>query len=116
MTAHGLATDGLWSAPRRRLTIGLVLTITLVGFEALAVSTIMPIVARELHKKRDYHNGRLRAHCAEHGVPLADICSRLHDEHLGDELHPNAAGARIIADEVFTVLLKVHGGAHQANG
>ena len=40
--------DGLWSAHRRALTLGLVLTITLVASEALAVSTIMPIVAREL--------------------------------------------------------------------
>ena len=39
---------GLWSPERRNLTVGLVLTITLVAFEALAVSTIMPIVAREL--------------------------------------------------------------------
>jgi MFS family permease len=38
----------LWSAQRRNLTVGLVLTITLVAFEALAVSTVMPIVAREL--------------------------------------------------------------------
>lgn len=40
--------DGLWSAHRRALTIGLVLTITLVAFEALAVSTVLPIVAKEL--------------------------------------------------------------------
>ena len=40
--------DGLWSAGRRGLTIGLVLTITLIAFEALAISTIMPLVAREL--------------------------------------------------------------------
>lgn len=40
--------DGLWSPHRRALTIGLVLTITLVAFEALAVSTVMPQVAREL--------------------------------------------------------------------
>jgi MFS family permease len=39
---------GLWSAQRRPLTLGLVLTITLVAAEALAVSTAMPIVAREL--------------------------------------------------------------------
>src|SRR3954465_6516315 len=39
---------GLWSPARRPLTIGLVLTITLVAAEALAVSTAMPIVAREL--------------------------------------------------------------------
>jgi len=43
------AHDGLWSAGRRSLTVGLVLTITLVAFEALAVSTVMPIVADELH-------------------------------------------------------------------
>ena len=40
--------DSLWSPDRRALTIGLVLTITLVAFEALAVSTVMPIAAREL--------------------------------------------------------------------
>ncbi len=40
--------DGLWSPERRGLTVGLVLTITLVAFEALAVSTVMPIVADEL--------------------------------------------------------------------
>jgi MFS family permease len=39
---------GLWSPERRNLTVGLVLTITLVAFEALAISTIMPIVADEL--------------------------------------------------------------------
>jgi len=39
---------GLWSPARRGLTVGLVLTITLVAFEALAVSTIMPLVARDL--------------------------------------------------------------------
>jgi MFS family permease len=43
-----LTHDGLWSPSRRTLTLGLVLTITLVAFEALAVSTIMPNVAREL--------------------------------------------------------------------
>ncbi|MHB8398975.1 MAG: MFS transporter [Candidatus Limnocylindrales bacterium] len=41
-------TDGLWSPNRRALTVGLVLTITLVAFEALAVATVMPVVAREL--------------------------------------------------------------------
>jgi MFS family permease len=40
--------DGLWRPERRALTIGLVLTITLVAFEALAVSTVMPIVVDEL--------------------------------------------------------------------
>jgi len=40
--------DSLWRPDRRALTIGLVLTITLVGFEALAISTVMPIVVREI--------------------------------------------------------------------
>jgi len=39
---------GLWSADRRPLTLGLVLTITLVAAEALAISTAMPVVARDL--------------------------------------------------------------------
>ena len=33
---------------RRRLTLGLVMTITLVAFEALAISTVMPVVADDL--------------------------------------------------------------------
>ena len=40
--------SGLWSKSRRELTLGLVLTITLVAAEALAVSAAMPIVARDL--------------------------------------------------------------------
>ncbi|HEY3524077.1 MAG TPA: MFS transporter, partial [Candidatus Limnocylindrales bacterium] len=40
--------DGLWSPARRALTSGLVLTITLVAFEALAISTVMPIVVHEI--------------------------------------------------------------------
>jgi MFS family permease len=40
--------EGLWSARHRTLTVGLVLTITLVAFEALAISTVMPIVAADL--------------------------------------------------------------------
>ena len=40
--------DSLWSPARRPLTVGLILTITLVASEALAVATAMPIVAREL--------------------------------------------------------------------
>jgi MFS family permease len=40
--------DSLWSGERRPLTLGLVLTITLVAAEALAVSTAMPIVAKDL--------------------------------------------------------------------
>ncbi len=39
---------GLFSPGRRALTSGLVMTVTLVAFEALAVSTVMPLVARDL--------------------------------------------------------------------
>jgi MFS family permease len=40
--------DGLWAPHRRALTIGLVLTITFIASEALAVITVMPVVARDL--------------------------------------------------------------------
>jgi MFS family permease len=40
--------DGLWSPARRQLTIGLVLSVTLVAFEALAISTVMPIVKNDI--------------------------------------------------------------------
>jgi MFS family permease len=42
------AAGGLWSPQRRALTVGLVLTITFIASEALAVVTIMPLVARNL--------------------------------------------------------------------
>jgi MFS family permease len=41
--------DGLWAPQRRALTLGLVLTVTFVASEALAVVTVMPVVARDLH-------------------------------------------------------------------
>jgi MFS family permease len=47
-SVEGAAEAGLWSAQRRALTIGLVLTITFIASEALAVVTIMPVVARDL--------------------------------------------------------------------
>jgi MFS family permease len=40
--------EGLWAPPNRALTIGLVLAITIVAAEALAVVTVMPVVARDL--------------------------------------------------------------------
>ncbi len=40
--------DGVWAPHRRRLTLGLVFTITLVAFESLAISTVMPVVAEDL--------------------------------------------------------------------
>lgn len=44
----GTKSNSLWAPERRELTVGLVATITLVAFEALAVATIMPLVARDL--------------------------------------------------------------------
>lgn len=41
--------DSLWSPQRRALSLGLVFTITLIAFEALAVGTVMPSVVVELH-------------------------------------------------------------------
>ena len=46
--------DGLWAPQRRALTTGLVLTITFVASEALAVVTVMPVVARDLGGLRLY--------------------------------------------------------------
>jgi MFS family permease len=45
---RAIEAGGLWSAQRRALTAGLVLTITFIASEALAVVTIMPVVARDL--------------------------------------------------------------------
>jgi MFS family permease len=41
--------DGLWAAERRALTAGLAATVTFVAAEALAVITVMPLVARDLN-------------------------------------------------------------------
>jgi lysophospholipase L1-like esterase len=79
-------------------------------------SAFTPSIAKELHQKRDYHNGRLRAYCEGHDILLADICARLGDEHFADELHPNAAGAKIIAEEVFKALRAAHRRGDQAHG
>ena len=45
---------GLWAPQTRALTLGLVLTITFVASEALAVVTVMPVVARDLGGLRLY--------------------------------------------------------------
>ncbi|MGH2467756.1 MAG: MFS transporter [Candidatus Limnocylindrales bacterium] len=42
------ARAGVWAPERRALTVGLLLTVTLVAFESLSVATIMPLVGREL--------------------------------------------------------------------
>lgn len=46
--ANSSADGGLWSPGRRTLTIGLVLNVTIVASESLAVGTIMPVVADDL--------------------------------------------------------------------
>src|SRR5262249_52125148 len=46
--APAAAGDGVWAPGRRRLTTALVLTITLVAFESLAIATVMPVVADDL--------------------------------------------------------------------
>ncbi len=45
---QGGGNDGLWAPNRRALTTGLVLTITFIASEALAVVTVMPLVAHDL--------------------------------------------------------------------
>src|SRR5579862_6408445 len=46
--------DGIWAPARRALTVGLVLAVTFVAFEALAVATILPLVSRHLGDLRLY--------------------------------------------------------------
>ncbi len=45
---------GVWAPERRSLTVGLVLAVTLVAFEALAIATILPVVSRHLGDLRLY--------------------------------------------------------------
>jgi MFS family permease len=52
-TAAGRAA-GIWAPSRRALTVGLVLAVTFVAFEALAVATILPLVSRHLGDLRLY--------------------------------------------------------------
>ena len=44
----------MWAPERRSLTVGLVLAVTLVAFEALAIATILPVVSRHLGDLRLY--------------------------------------------------------------
>jgi MFS family permease len=46
--------DGIWAPARRVLTVGLVLAVTFVAFEALAVATILPVVGHHLGDLRLY--------------------------------------------------------------
>jgi MFS family permease len=45
---------GIWAPARRLLTVGLVLAVTFVAFEALAIATILPVVSRHLGDLRLY--------------------------------------------------------------
>ncbi len=50
----GSPADGIWAPARRVLTVGLVLAVTFVAFEALAVATILPVVGHHLGDLRLY--------------------------------------------------------------
>jgi MFS family permease len=50
----GSRAQGVWAPQQRALTAGLVLTVTFVASEALAVITVMPVVARDLGGLRLY--------------------------------------------------------------
>src|ERR1700746_2758267 len=51
---EGAGGGGLMAPQRRAMTVGLVLTVTFVASEALAVVTVMPVVARDLGGLRLY--------------------------------------------------------------
>ena len=67
-------------------------------------------VAEELHRMRDLSQRAAGGVLPGERVPLVEIASKLRDEHFADELHPNEAGAQVIAEEVFRVL----GGVREA--
>ena len=53
-TAATSPAGGIWTPAYRTLTVGLVLAVTFVAFEALAVATILPVVGRHLGDLRLY--------------------------------------------------------------
>ena len=53
-TAPTSPAGGIWTPAYRQLTVGLVLAVTFVAFEALAVATILPVVGRHLGDLRLY--------------------------------------------------------------
>ena len=57
--------DGLWAPQRRALTAGLVLTITFVASEALAVVTVMPVAAHDLVRAAPLRLGVQRVHAGQ---------------------------------------------------
>jgi MFS family permease len=52
--ASSTSPGGVWAPERRALTVGLVLAVTLVAFEALAIATVLPVVSRHLGDLRLY--------------------------------------------------------------
>ena len=64
-------------------------------------------ISEDLHRMWDYHNERLVSYCKDNQIPLVEIASKLHDEHFGDESHPNDEGVEVIAQEVFRVISEV---------
>jgi MFS family permease len=48
------AAGGIWTPGHRLLTVGLVLAVTFVAFEALAIATVLPVVGRQLGDLRLY--------------------------------------------------------------
>src|SRR6201986_446464 len=53
-TPPGPTDGGIWTPGRGPLTIGLVLAVTRVAFEALAIATVLPVVSRQLGDLRLY--------------------------------------------------------------
>ena len=53
-TAPASLAGGVWTPAQRTLTVGLVLAVTFVAFEALAVATILPVIGRQLGDLRLY--------------------------------------------------------------
>src|SRR5262245_62887777 len=49
MARDRVARPSVWAPEWRALTVGLLVTVTLVASEALAVATVLPLVARDLH-------------------------------------------------------------------
>lgn len=53
-SAEDLPEDGVLSRPYRALTLGMMATVLLIAFEAMAVNTAMPVAARALHGVGQY--------------------------------------------------------------
>src|ERR1700749_2732829 len=53
-TPPGPTDGGIWTPGRGPLTVGLLLAVTLVAFEALAIATVLPVVSRQLGDLRLY--------------------------------------------------------------